>query len=199
MNIEELLEQARPAERTIRLCLRGDLQAQWEQLDRDRARAQSEGRSDSLAGSPAVAIARQMQELSEQMEAATVTFRLRALPRRAYQALVAAHPPRRGPDGKVLPDDAEHDLNTATFWEPLIRATAVEPELTEAQWERLLGEVLSDRQFEQLAIAGLATCRGNVDVPFSSAASSLIQGSGGEPSAPDGSVSLSGASTDGSR
>lgn len=197
MNIDDLLAQAKPAERTIRLCLRGDLQAAWEQLDHDRAKAQAEDRSDSLAGSPATAIARQMQDLAEQMEAATVTFRLRALPRKAYQALVAAHPPRRGPDGGVVADDAEHDLNTATFWEPLIKATTVEPDLTEGHWERLLGEILSDRQFEQLAIAALAACRGNVDIPFSSAASVLIRASGGGQTAPDGSGSLSGDSTAG--
>jgi hypothetical protein len=195
--VADLLAQAKPAEHTIRLCLRGDLQAQFEELDRQRAEAASKTDGDSLAGSPAVAIARRMEALREEMDAATVTFTVRALSRKRYQALVAAHPPRRDEKGDVLDDDREMGVNQTTFWEPLIRACAVDPELTEDQWRRLLDDVLSDRQYEQLASAALVACRGNVDIPFSFAASELIRNFGGELNAPNGSASLSSGSTAG--
>lgn len=196
--IDEILAQARPVEHTIRLCLRGDLQAQWEQLDRDRAVAEKDSDAGSLAGSPAVAIARQMEALREQMEESTVTFTVRALPRRAYQALAAAHPPRRDDKGAVHEDDRQHGIDTTTFWSPLIRACVVAPELTEAQWTRLLDEVLSDRQYEQLASAAVVACRGDVDIPFSPAVSRLIRASGGGSNAPEPSASASNGSTGGS-
>jgi hypothetical protein len=196
--VADLLAQAKPAERTIRLCLRGDLQAQWEQLDRDRAKAQGAASGDSLAGSPAVAIARQMETLRDEMEASTIVFTVRALTRKQFQGLKAAHPGRRDQKGDIVEDDRDQDVNTQTFWEPLIRACTVEPELDESQWRRLLDDVLSDQQYEALATAALVVCRGTVDIPFSRAALDLILRSGGELNAPNGSGSLSGGSTAGS-
>lgn len=194
----DMLAQARPAERVIRLCLRGDLVAEYEELDRHRAEVVNKVDRSSLAGSPAVAIARQMEALQEQMKDFTYPFRVRALTRKTYQALVAAHPPRRDEKGEVLEADREMGINQNTFWDPLIRACVVDPVMDDEQWARLLDELLSDRQYEQLGIAALAVCRGNVDIPFSSAASDLLKTSGGESSAPNGSASPSDASTAGS-
>jgi hypothetical protein len=197
MEFAELLAQARPAERTIRLCLRGDLQARFEELDRQLRRAR-ETEPSSLAGSGAPAIAAQIEALRGEMEQSSVTFRLRALPRRRYQALTEAHPPRRDPDGKIIPDDAEQSVNTSTFWFALARACVVEPTMDDGQYSRLVDEVLSNGQFEALAVGALAVCRGAVDVPFSLAASEILRTSGGGSSAPNGSASASAASTAGS-
>lgn len=185
MNIDELLDQAKPAERSVALCLRGDLVAQWEDLDRQRDEAEKQARygADSLAsGGQARQLAEQMAALREQMVDSTVTFTLRALPRPKYRALVAAHPPRRGDDGQIVPEDGQSGIgvNSETFWTPLIRACLTAPVLSEAQLTRLLDEVLSDRQFDQLALAALEVCRGDVDIPFSLAASRLTRDSGGE-------------------
>jgi len=177
MDFDKLLDQARPVERTVPLCLRGDLVAEFEALERELDKAQAKA-SDSLAGSGASGIAARMEALREQMTDSTVDFRLRGLPRPKYRALTAAHPPRQLADGKVHPEDEGEGLNQATFWDALVRACIVGPELTEAQQTRLLEEVLSDRQFEQLGVAALACCRGTVDVPFSFAASRVLTGSG---------------------
>jgi hypothetical protein len=193
----DLLAQAKPAERTIRLCLRGDLVAQFEELDRRRAELEGKADEGSLAGSPAVAVARQMEQLQAEMRDSTYPFRVRALSRRAYQALVAAHPPRRDAEGAILPEDVENDLNTATFWEPLIRACLVDPVLDDAEWEHLADDVLSDRQFELLAIGAYVVSRGDVDIPFSFGASQTLKNSGSDSNAPSDSASLSSASTDG--
>lgn len=190
----DMLAQAKPAERTIRLCLRGDLVAAYEELDRRRAEVVNQVDRSSLAGSPAVAIARQMQAVQEQMKDFSYPFRVRALTRKAYQALVAAHPPRRDEKGEILEADREMGINQNTFWDPLIRACVVDPVMDDQEWTRLLDELLSDRQYEQLGIAALAVCRGNVDIPFSSAASDLLKTLGGESSAPNGSASPSSGS-----
>jgi hypothetical protein len=195
--VADLLAQAKPAERTIRLCLRGDLQAQWEQLDRDRAKAQGAASGDSLAGSPAVAIARQMETLRDEMEASTVVVHRPGADPQAVPGAQGRTPGPAGPEGRLVEDDRDQDVNTQTFWEPLIRACTVEPELTESQWRRLLDDVLSDQQYEALATAALVVCRGTVDIPFSFAALDLILRSGGELNAPNGSASLSSGSTAG--
>lgn len=188
MDFDALLDQARPVERTVPLCLRGDLVAEFEALERELAKAQAKA-NDSLAGSGASGIAARMEALREQMADSTVEFRLRGLPRPKYRALTAAHPPRQLADGKVHPQDENDGLNVDTFYDALIRACLVGPVLSEAQLTRLLDEALSDRQFEQLAIGAVACCRGSVDVPFSFAASKLT-GSGNGSRRPSDSESV---------
>lgn len=191
----DLLAQARPAESTVRLCLRGDLVAEFEEMERQLAAVQAKP-ANSLAGSGAQGIAEQIEALRSQMDDFSATFRLRALTRRAYQKLTAAHPARRGPDGAILPEDAE-GLNSETWGFALIRACLIDPEISDEQYVRLVDEVLSDRQYEQLYIAALRLCRGDVDIPFSVAASQLTGILGGESKPLNGSESLSGASTAG--
>jgi hypothetical protein len=199
----DLLAQARPAERTVLLCLRGDLVAEFEELERQLAKAKDRN-ADSLAGTGAPAIAAKMEELRGEMEQYSVTFRLRTLPRRAYQKLLAENPPRRDPNkpDQILPADAQldnqSDANAETFWFALARACVVEPAMDDEQWARLVDEVLSDRQFELLAVVSLALCRGEVNIPFSFAASQIQASSGNGSKPPSDSVSPSSASMAGS-
>lgn len=196
MNIDDILNQAKPVERSIPLCLRGDLVAQYEKLDRERANLEP-GSHDSLTVSPAMAIARQMAALREQMQEATVTFVVRGLPRKRFQALAAEHPPRRGPDGNIHEDDAYNQVNGLTFYDPLIRLCLLEPVMTDEQLTRLLDEVLSDRQWSDLAGLCLVACRGSVDIPFSSAASAVLRSSGDDSNALNALGFPSSDSTDG--
>jgi hypothetical protein len=88
------------------------------------------------------------------------------------------HPPRRNDAGEVLPEDAEGvGVNESTFWPPLIRASWAAPAISKERMTRLLDEVLTDRQFEQLAQLAFAVNRGEVDVPFSLAASRRLRNS----------------------
>jgi hypothetical protein len=193
MDITEILAAAKPAERTIRICLRGDLVAQWEvtadKLIQAVNRQNSAGAS--LAGSGAAALSQELEALQEQMEPFTVPFKARGLAKPAYQALVAAHPPRKGDDGNVLPDDLDNDVDMSTFPEALIRAAVYDPALDAAQWDLLISGVpatavdaakpalLSDAQFEVLFNTALAASRRHVDIPFSSAALQRMMTSGG--------------------
>lgn len=187
MNLDDILAGAKPAERTTPLCLRGDLVAQIEDLERQLAEAQQSDRGDSLAsGGPARALAEEIEALREQMRDGTVVFRLRSIGRRAFQALIAAYPPRRDDDGRPLDGDARLGANAETVWDPVLRASLVEPELNPDQLTHILDEVLSDGQYDRLAALAWAVNRGEVDVPFSSAASRLLRTSAAGSNPPAG-------------
>jgi hypothetical protein len=172
-DVHALLGEAQRPERTVRLCLRGDLQVAW-----DEAKAEFDRLSaDNLAGRLTDGAARRkaaeaMAAVETQMRDATVEFRLRALPRQQWRKLMAEHPYRTGEDGKVLTADAM-GVNSETFFDALIRVCVVDPQLSDDEWSRL-DEVLSDRQFDELANAAWGINRNTVDVPFSSAASRTL-------------------------
>ena len=159
-----LLADAKLPERTVPVCLRGDLVAEHESADRDLARL-AEMPAAKFSGIPGVGKLRQrIQGLEDQMRAATYDFRFRALTRAHWHGLVAEHQPR--PDNER---DAAIGVNTDTFFEALIRRTLVDPVLDDDAWARL-SEALTDRQFDELADAAWGLNRRDVDVPFSPAA-----------------------------
>ena len=190
-SIKEMLKAAKLPESTVPICLRGDLQAQFEQAERDLAEAQRRP-VDSLAGTGTRAIAERIEALREQMQEHTVDFRLRALHRHAWKALRDKHPPRRKDDGSLDERDAFVGANLDTLFEELIRVSLVEPELDDDDWRTLLGDsdeerrrceaeglpveegTLTDRQWNQLADAAWTLNRGEVSVPFSRAASKIM-------------------------
>lgn len=189
-SIKEMLKAAKLPETTVPLCLRGDLQADFEQAERDLAEAQRRP-ADSLAGTGTRAIAERIEDLREQMQEHTVDFRFRALSRHAWKALRDEHPPRRKEDGSIDERDAL-GTNIDTFFDELIRVSLTEPELDEDDWRTLFGDdeeerarreaegepvedgTLTDRQWNQLADAAWTLNRGDVKVPFSRAASKIM-------------------------
>jgi hypothetical protein len=174
-NVDELLAQARPAEKTVSLCLRGDLVAEYERLDAEHEKA-TQRVDTSLAGDgpSALEIAMQMEAVREQMQGSVLNLTVRALvPRTKYTDLVLAHPPRTDLEGAPIQQDRE-GYNAETFYTALVRACTVDPAMTPERWERL-DQVLSDRQFDQLAIACLEVNRGLVSIPFSPAASRTLR------------------------
>lgn len=170
LDIAEALATAQLPEKTVQVCLRGDLQAEFETLDR-KLREELNRPNDSLAGnSTARELAEQVEALRQQMTDHTVTFRMRAIPRRAWTKLVAAHPPR---------DDNQADrnlgVNEETFTGELIKACTVEPELTAQQWDTLLDERITEHQFQQMFGTAWALNAREVAVPFSHAASTTLR------------------------
>lgn len=174
-DFKALLAEARLPERTVEVCLRGDLAADHEAAERELEQAQR-APSDSLAGSGAGAIVDRIEALEAQMREHTYPFRLRALSRPAWRKLLAEHPPRRDDAGKIVDEDAGVELNVETFYAALIRACLVDPVLDGDDWARLT-EALTDRQYGDLASAAWLLNRGEVDVPFSLAASRMRRAS----------------------
>lgn len=164
-----LLADAKLPEKTVPVCLRGDLVADFEAADRELEQAQKKP-STSLAGSGTATLLERLEALEAEMAEHTYTFRLRAMPRHAWRELMAAHPPRKGDDGELVIEDRITGANRTTVFEPLVRASIVDPELTDAQFAELVGK-LTDRQFEDLTTAAWDLNQGSVDIPFSRAAS----------------------------
>lgn len=195
-DISEILAGAKLPEDTVDLCLRADLVAEHERLDAE-LEARLERPNQKLGGDPRRAeLAAQIVALEEQMRESTITVRLRAMPKRRWRALVMAHPPRLNEDGARIPVDFR-GVNSDTFYDPLIRASVTEPELTDDQWTHLLGHtaaeaealeaagkgdevqdgVLTSRQHDGLFAAAWDLNRDEVTVPKSSAASRLTPSS----------------------
>jgi hypothetical protein len=174
------LKQAKLPERTVPICLRGDLVADHEALERELKAAQDRP-VDSLEGNGVGALVDRIEALQDEMREFTEDFRLRALPRRQFRELVAAHPPRRDPDSNdPVQEDAVLGVNRETFFDALIRAAVVEPELADDEWTELFDEKLTDRQYGDLEDAAWFLNRAEVDVPFSHAASRAKRSSGPE-------------------
>lgn len=161
MNIDELLASARLAEDEVPICLRPDLLTQYKGAVEALENAESEHkRSGSLAATGKLAAQAAVDELRDQMLAASLNFTLRALPQRRWGELYAEHPPRDGND-----DDARVRFNRDTFYDALVRECVVEPELSAEQWATLLAH-LSAAQYGQLKNVAMQLNTTDVDVPF---------------------------------
>lgn len=164
-----LLKAAKLPEKAIQVCLRGDLTAEFERLERQLEEARRRP-ADSLGGDGTGAIVERMDDLRQQMLDNSYEFRLRAMPRPAWRAFIGEHPPRQTDDGEVDERDKFIGVNLETFHPALIRRCLVDPQLDERQWHEL-EQVLTDRQFDTLADAAWSLNRRDVDIPFSRAAS----------------------------
>jgi hypothetical protein len=159
-DLAALLAGARLPERTVDLCLRGDLQAEWETLDKARTEAARTG-ATSLAGSDVPALDTALAVIEEQMRAAVLTITMRALNRKTYRDLTVAHPPTDADKAKGL------DLAWEAFRAALIRGCVVDPEFDDDQWDRLVA-VITPAQYTLLGDTADVLNHNQVDVPFSS-------------------------------
>jgi hypothetical protein len=173
-NFKAMLAEAKLPERTVEICLRGDLVADHEQAERDLEQAQQK-QGDSLAGSGVGEIVERIEALEAEMRESTVTFTLRALSKPKYRALALSHPPRRGDNDEIVERDRGMQLNVDTFYEGLIRQSVVDPELDEEDWAALF-DAITDRQFELLGMGAFLLNRADIDIPFSLAASKAKRG-----------------------
>lgn len=175
------------AERTVSICLRGDLVAELEDLERQGQEAKVASVAASKEDPGVSDVLARIRELQELMRDSTEVFRLRAMAPRRYRALKEQHPPRRGEDGKLNTADANLGFNRDTFLPLLIRTSTVSPELTAQQWRELLGDsdaeataleeqgrdaevvegLLTYSQFMDLANTAFNLNEGDVSVPFS--------------------------------
>lgn len=174
-DVGALIRGGKLPERTVPVCLAGELVAQYETLEQQLRAA---AKVDSL-DSPAGTIRAQLADLAEQMAGHTVEFRLRALPRRRFRELMAAHPPRTDEQGNRLPEDFL-GFSRDAFFDALLRESIVEPTLDQETLTLLLEEKLTDRQYEDLTDTAWFLNRNPVNVPFSPAASPSPTTSGNE-------------------
>ncbi len=131
---KSLAAQAQPTRKTVRLCLRGDLLAEL------RA-AQDAGDGERV------------DDLTGQVEAATVDFVLAGLTRDKYRAMEARHPDKDGGSG----------WDVDTFPEALVRACLVTPTVAA---DDPLFDVLTPAQVERLFEAAFLACNEVDDLPL---------------------------------
>jgi hypothetical protein len=170
VDIEQIISGARRPETTVPLCMRGDLQAVWEQLNRDFDTADKEITDEvTSGGSPllAVKIAKQMAELEREMRDSTVIFTLRGMSRTRWKELAAEHPPIEGVD------DEGSEVNEEDFVTAMIAECCVAPVMTVEQAGRLRDE-MTDGQWQELATASWQLNKSMIGVPYSLAASARL-------------------------
>ena len=150
----------------VQVCPRADLLEQHALLDRQLAEEGSKGSAGSLAGGKAKQLADQLLDLEAEIEAATRTFRLRAMSSRRWRSLLAAHPPTK----QQKADGA--DFNPETFPVAALAACAVVPEMTLEQAEKI-ADALPLGDFQKLWSAVLTVNVGVNDAPKSVLATAI--------------------------
>jgi hypothetical protein len=160
--VREMIKKAHRPETVVRLCLRGDLQAELEMLEQQLRSVPKEPSSLADSGqAQGVEIIERMREIAEQMEAEKIPVRLRAFERREWYKLVEAHPPR-----KDDVNDRQLGVNRETFFDEAITKAWMSPELEPSEIKELL-DLLTSAQFQKLQEAVWNLNRSDVDVPFS--------------------------------
>jgi hypothetical protein len=163
-SIEDILARAKPREKTVLVCLAGDLAGEAERLQDELSRASEDWEPSDLSEvHPGREIAEQLKAVHAQVREAQEPFLLRYIGDRAYSDLVAAHP-------------AENDqeaFNSDTFPRALIAASCVQPKMTEEQVTDLF-EVINEGEIKKLFDAAWDVHNSSDVVPFSLAASALL-------------------------
>lgn len=167
--IDAILSSAKKPEIAVPLCLRSDLQVEWEKLE---AELQAEDQAEPATLAKAVTkrakeLAEQVRALQDKMNKATLTVTLRAMDRAPWKELQSAHPPRK--DSAI---DWKLGFNPDTFYDALIAASLVDPVLDADQLAKLL-DVITAGQFDRLASAAWTLNRSDVSAPFSATASRI--------------------------
>jgi hypothetical protein len=191
-DIDEIIASAQRPEKTIPLCLRGDLQARWEELERQlNSLDRDASDSDTLGGDPrARDLSAQMAAIEDEMRKHEVVFKFRGLSSKKYSDLLAKH---RAEEKK---DDNESDgIDWATWPTALIAACAVDPVMTVEQAERL-ADTITHKQWDDLFATAFAVNRTDISVPFSLSASAVRAATGRNSKPPAPGVSLVAAGSD---
>lgn len=173
LSIDEILAAADFPTQDVPLCLKASLRREYEDAVEafDRLSEEIDATKDPAGKVQATqGKLRERREAGERVKALelamteyTVVFRLAGRSFSDYNALVVKHPPR---EGNVV--DRAMGFDSSTFHVANVRASIVTPELSDAQWERLVATI-TDAQFDQLAGAAFTLNRraGDVSVPFS--------------------------------
>jgi hypothetical protein len=181
--IDGILAAARPAERTIHLCIRGDLNAAIEDAqhelenllrgirtkaeqistpaedDEERPANPDDTLVDDDTEQAVAELTARIESLRDQMRSATVEFRFRRLPHSTYDAL------------RKRFETAGEAVDREALAIPLIAASCYSPAMTEQQAFELAEKVLNRGQVGQLFNTAWETNQGTIVVPFSSAPS----------------------------
>lgn len=163
-SIEDILAKAKPREKTVMVCIRGDLAGEAERLQDELSRVSEDWEPADLSEAhPGRAIAEQLKAVHAQVREAEEPFKLRYIGDRAYSDLMAAHPSM---------DDNEA-FDSEAFPRALVAASCVEPVMSEEQVTQLF-EVINEGEIKKLFDAAWDVHNSSDVIPFSLAASALL-------------------------
>lgn len=158
----EILNSAKRREKTVRLCLRGDLVAEFEALEArlaDLTIGVGWGNGDDATAE----VAERLTAIRAEMLEDTVTFTFRALKRIAWDELNKKHT-----------DEKTSLLNIDAMVPELIAACLVDPAMTADDLDELY-DVINDGQRIELGNAAWSVNTEATEVPFSERASVVMR------------------------
>lgn len=164
-DISEILKKARRRQKSVHLCLAGDLVADLEALERELAQAGDAWSPDSLAATdPRVTLAKKVAAAREKVRKSYTEFRFQSLGDKEWSDLIAAHP------GK----EKGHGWDPETFPKALIAACSVDPTMLPEQVGELF-EILNEAQRAELFQCAFDVNSEAPGVPFSLSASGILE------------------------
>jgi hypothetical protein len=164
--IEQVLKQARPKTVTVQVCLRGDLLDAHEQAGIELAAARRVSETEN-AYSGAPEIARRLQDLEAEIDAAHTPFTFTAVGQKRWTDLYVA--------AGLTEEMPETDPAYLDWMLSAIAASCTAPEMTVADVDKLFNIC----NFGQWQILWQGCLNANVEgirVPFSAAASAVLRG-----------------------
>src|SRR5690606_30687913 len=176
--LADILSATKPIEKVVRLCVRGDLFAKYEQLVDELERLHDDvlysGRTSDVADDPeVVAKAREVEKVQQEMERHTYEFRFQTLPGNEWDALVDEHPPRKG-----VKSDQNAGVNLSTFPKAAVRASCVDPDMSNDDEFEEFWAKLNTGQRNLLYVDGARSVNfAGTSVPKSAIASDVISSS----------------------
>ena len=163
-SIEDILAKAKPREKTVMVCIAGDLAGEAERLQDELSRVSEDWEPSDLSEvHPARAIAEQLKVVHAQVREAEEPFKLRYIGDKAYSDLLAAHPP----------ENEQEAFNSETFPRALVAASCVQPVMSEEQVIDLF-EIINEGEIKKLFDAAWDVHNSSDVIPFSLAASALL-------------------------
>lgn len=166
-DIDQILAQAKLPERTVTLCLREDLVAEYERLDND-LRTASRVAPSLGQRAPASVIAEKMDAARQEMLGHQVEFHLRAWPARKFSKLRDAMPSK----GKDQSDEEFADIWHGVVCD-LVSKMLITPVATPQQVSDL-ADRLAESQWLKLSNAAWDINASGQAIPFSVAASVIL-------------------------
>ena len=167
-------------ETRVKFCLDGDLKAAHEAAEAEYLATRSRAVADGRLNDPAKDLARKVVDLEAEMQASTVSFLVRGLPRGTWADLVAGHAPR---EGNAL--DKSYGFNVESLMVAALPLSIVGAENSAGEvldfdapteWSALADD-MTNSQYEDFVLAVLRVNAGRNDVPFSLSAFRMIQDS----------------------
>ena len=158
-SVADWIKLARLPEKSATICLRADLQADFDELSAEHKRLEDNARLDARLASSVSGLQNEMARIRAEIEKSYRTFRFRALTRDEREQL--------NKDAPKDPDNTPEEQSTRELW---VSRSAVKPRMTVEEVVALRA-VIGEGQFAELwDTAYDATMRRRVDLPFMPAA-----------------------------